>query len=38
LYRRFSVLPYFDVQMDSPLEDFERAASQHPVFLIQSTV
>jgi len=36
LYRRFSVLPYFDVQMDSPLEDFERAASQHPVFLIRS--
>jgi hypothetical protein len=35
LYRRLMVLPYLDVQMDSPLEEFERSVSTHPVFLIE---
>lgn len=28
------VRPYFDVTVDSPLEDFAAVASQHPVFRI----
>lgn len=33
-YRRFFVLPFLDVDMDSSLEQFERSAASHPVFLI----
>jgi deazaflavin-dependent oxidoreductase (nitroreductase family) len=29
------VRPYFDVQPDSPLDDFEAVASEHPVFLLE---
>lgn len=34
-YRRFSVLPYLEVDLDSPLEEFRRAAPKHPVFLVE---
>lgn len=36
VYRRFFVLPYLDVGIDSSLEEFERAAQRHPVFLIKT--
>jgi deazaflavin-dependent oxidoreductase (nitroreductase family) len=29
------VRPYFDVQPDSPIQDFEIEASKHPVFLLE---
>jgi hypothetical protein len=35
LYRRFQVLPYLDVDTTSSLEEFERAASTHPVFRVE---
>jgi hypothetical protein len=35
-YRRFFVLPYLDVDMSASLEEFERAALRHPVFLIKT--
>ncbi len=34
LYRRFLVLPYLDVDMKASVEEFERAAVSHPVFLV----
>lgn len=33
-YRRFFVLPYLDVDLNSPPQEFERAALRHPVFLV----
>jgi deazaflavin-dependent oxidoreductase (nitroreductase family) len=30
------VRPYFDAQLDSPLEAFEAEAAQHPVFLLEA--
>jgi deazaflavin-dependent oxidoreductase (nitroreductase family) len=38
LFRRYSVLPYLDVDMDSPAEDFVRTARRHPVFRLQPVV
>ena len=35
-YRRFFVLPYLDVDMNSSLEEFERTAPRHPIFLIKT--
>ena len=35
-YRRFLVLPYLDVDMNSSPEEFQRSASTHPVFLIKA--
>lgn len=35
-YRRFFVLPYLDVDMNSSQEEFERAVLRHPVFLIKT--
>jgi deazaflavin-dependent oxidoreductase (nitroreductase family) len=35
-YRRFFVLPYLDIDMNSSLEEFERAALRHPIFLINT--
>jgi deazaflavin-dependent oxidoreductase (nitroreductase family) len=35
-YRRFQVLPYLDVDMNSSPQEFERSASTHPVFLIKA--
>lgn len=32
LYRRFQVLPYLDVDTNSSLGEFQRAAPKHPVF------
>jgi len=34
LYRRYLVLPFLDVDMESSPEQFERSAVTHPVFLI----
>ena len=31
------VRPYFDVTTESPLDDFERDAARHPVFLIEDS-
>lgn len=36
MYRRYMVLPYLNVTMDSPLAEFEQEARTHPVFLIHS--
>jgi hypothetical protein len=35
MFRRYSVLPYLDVDMDSSDDDFVRAARHHPVFRLQ---
>jgi deazaflavin-dependent oxidoreductase (nitroreductase family) len=35
VYRRFFVLPYLNVTANSSLDEFEREASTHPVFLVQ---
>ena len=35
LYRRLLVLPYLEVDMNAPAEEFERAAANHPVFLLR---
>ncbi|HNM83585.1 MAG: nitroreductase/quinone reductase family protein [Mycobacterium sp.] len=35
-YRRFLVLPYLDVELNSPLHEFERAAESHRVFLVRT--
>jgi deazaflavin-dependent oxidoreductase (nitroreductase family) len=34
VFRRFFVLPYLDVHMDSSLQEFQRTAASHPVFQI----
>jgi len=34
-YRRFFVLPYLDVDMDSSPEQFRRSALNHPVFWVK---
>ena len=36
MFRRFFVLPYLDVDMNSSDDDFARSARNHPVFLVQS--
>jgi deazaflavin-dependent oxidoreductase (nitroreductase family) len=36
IFRRFLVLPYLDVDMDSSTDEFVRSAVGHPVFLLQS--
>lgn len=36
MYRRYMVLPYLNVTMNSPLAEFEQEARTHPVFLIHS--
>lgn len=38
LFRRYSVLPYLEVDMDSSDEDFVRAARHHPVFRLRPVV
>jgi deazaflavin-dependent oxidoreductase (nitroreductase family) len=38
IFRRFFVLPYLDVDMDSSDDDFVRAARNHPVFRPQHVV
>jgi deazaflavin-dependent oxidoreductase (nitroreductase family) len=38
IFRRFFVLPYLDVDMDSSDEDFARSAVRHPVFTVQPFV
>jgi deazaflavin-dependent oxidoreductase (nitroreductase family) len=38
IFRRFFVLPYLDVDMDSSDDDFVRAGRSHPVFRLQSVV
>jgi len=38
IFRRFLVLPYLDVDMDSSDDDFVRAARNHPVFRLQPVV
>ena len=35
IFRRFFVLPYLDVDMNSSDDDFVRSARGHPVFLVQ---
>jgi hypothetical protein len=35
MIRRYR-LPYLDVDMNSSLEEFERAAPRHPIFLIRT--
>jgi len=35
VFRRFFVLPYLDVDMNSSDDDFARSARNHPVFLVQ---
>jgi len=35
VFRRFFVLPYLDVDMNSSDDDFVRSAGGHPVFLVQ---
>jgi deazaflavin-dependent oxidoreductase (nitroreductase family) len=35
VYRRFFVLPFLDVDINSAPEEFERAALSHPVFLVR---
>jgi deazaflavin-dependent oxidoreductase (nitroreductase family) len=36
VYRRYFVLPYLDVTLDSPFEDVLREVRTHPVFLVRS--
>lgn len=38
VFRRFFVLPYLDVGMDSSDDEFVRAARHHPVFRVQPAV
>jgi F420H(2)-dependent quinone reductase len=38
VFRRFFVLPYLDVDMDSSEDDFVRAARSHPVFRLRPVV
>jgi hypothetical protein len=38
IFRRFFVLPYLNVDMDSSDDDFVRAARNHPVFRPQHVV
>jgi deazaflavin-dependent oxidoreductase (nitroreductase family) len=38
IFRRFFVLPYLDVNMNSPTDDFVRSAVSHPVFRVQPIV
>jgi deazaflavin-dependent oxidoreductase (nitroreductase family) len=38
IFRRFFVLPYLDVGMDSSDDDFARSARNHPVFRVQPVV
>jgi deazaflavin-dependent oxidoreductase (nitroreductase family) len=38
VYRRFFVLPYLDVDINSPAEDFQRSAQSHPVFLLKPAI
>jgi deazaflavin-dependent oxidoreductase (nitroreductase family) len=38
IFRRFFVLPYLDVDMNSSEEDFARSAVSHPVFIVQPFV
>jgi deazaflavin-dependent oxidoreductase (nitroreductase family) len=38
IFRRFFVLPYLDVDMNSSDDDFVRSARNHPVFRVQSAV
>jgi deazaflavin-dependent oxidoreductase (nitroreductase family) len=35
IFRRFFVLPYLDVEMNSPDDDFVRSAVGHPVFRVR---
>ena len=35
IFRRYFVLPYLDVDMDSSDDDFVRSARTHPVFRVQ---
>lgn len=35
IFRRFFVLPYLDVDMNSSDDEFVRSARNHPVFLVQ---
>ncbi len=35
IFRRYFVLPYLDVDMDSSDDDFVRSARNHPVFRVQ---
>ena len=35
-YRRYFVLPYLDVGLESPPEDFRRAVADHPVFRVEA--
>jgi deazaflavin-dependent oxidoreductase (nitroreductase family) len=38
IFRRFFVLPYLDVDMNSSEDDFVRSARNHPVFRVQPVV
>jgi deazaflavin-dependent oxidoreductase (nitroreductase family) len=38
IFRRYSVLPYLDVDMDSSNDEFVRSARDHPVFRVQPDV
>lgn len=38
IFRRFFVLPYLDVDLNSPVDDFVRSAVNHPVFRVQPVV
>lgn len=38
IFRRFFVLPYLDVDMDSPDDQFVRSAQNHPVFRLRPAV
>ena len=38
IFRRFFVLPYLDVDMDSSADDCARSAVSHPVFIVQPFV
>lgn len=38
IFRRFFVLPYLDVDMNSSDDDFVRSARNHPVFRVQPAV
>jgi deazaflavin-dependent oxidoreductase (nitroreductase family) len=38
IFRRFFVLPYLDVDLNSSIDDFVRSAVNHPVFRVQPVV
>jgi deazaflavin-dependent oxidoreductase (nitroreductase family) len=38
IFRRYFVLPYLDVDMESSDDDFVRSAREHPVFKVQPVV